>query len=545
MYETEKAQNTTITDALINDFAENHIERLFYFCIKKTGNGEDAQDLSQDIALCVISELRRGVIPDNLSAWVWKIARNRYARYAKRKHMQNELAISIEENEIDISEDSTLEADLVLSSNLAKLRRELAFISSEYRNVVVAFYIEDKSISDIAQKLSLPLGTVKSKLFRARNILKEGMNMAREFGTRSYKPENVTFATSGSQPTGLPWKLVQRQIPKNILLEASNNPSTVEELSVALGVALPYTEEEVAILEKGTLLKKTGDKYLTGFFIFSAECQHEIYNSQTADRKKRTALLDSISDDMSAVLRKVGAVRNSMTDGDIKWWSVIYIIDLCIKEYFTKKSKSSEVNIYNPPIRANGETWGFLGYESVDLPEALAMGHNGNGSFDKAMFWAYKIAGYNMWNRAGEMGYNETLTLGSLVKNKRKLNSLTSLEKDAWNGINGKFAHDENGFAVPDILIFEGNAQKQVENFIKSHRDYAELQAFIDKAADATVEIVKKHMFDSLKDQLYYCSYMQLFNLRMMAIHDEVESGGLVVPEDVNNSTVAMYMEIF
>ena len=52
------------------------------------------------------------------------------------------------------------------------------------------------------------------------------------------------------------------KIPNNILLQANNNPSTLEELSIELGVALPYMEEEVNLLHQATLLEKQGDKYI-------------------------------------------------------------------------------------------------------------------------------------------------------------------------------------------------------------------------------------------------------------------------------------------
>ena len=90
--------------------------------------------------------------------------------------------------------------------------------------------------------------------------------MAREFGSKSYKPEEVRFVSSGGQASGLPFSAVQRMLPKNILLEASNNPSTIEELSVAVGVAMPYMEEEISVLGDAGLLKAVGNRYVTNFF---------------------------------------------------------------------------------------------------------------------------------------------------------------------------------------------------------------------------------------------------------------------------------------
>ena len=74
-------------DQLINELAEHYMEKLFYFCLKKTGNHIEAEDLTQDIALQIITALNKGTLPTSFSAWVWQIARNRYSVWAEDKHM--------------------------------------------------------------------------------------------------------------------------------------------------------------------------------------------------------------------------------------------------------------------------------------------------------------------------------------------------------------------------------------------------------------------------------------------------------------------------
>ena len=78
-------------DRLTAEFAENYMEKLFYFCLKKTGNTAEAEDLTQDIADQIISALNKGTVPDNFAAWVWQIARNRYSVWAKRRHAHRAL----------------------------------------------------------------------------------------------------------------------------------------------------------------------------------------------------------------------------------------------------------------------------------------------------------------------------------------------------------------------------------------------------------------------------------------------------------------------
>ncbi|MBQ3015062.1 MAG: sigma-70 family RNA polymerase sigma factor, partial [Clostridia bacterium] len=75
-----------LRERMIQEFAEKYMEKLFYFCLKKTGNQVGAEDLTQEIALQIITALNKGTIPTSFSAWVWQIARNCYAGWANEKH---------------------------------------------------------------------------------------------------------------------------------------------------------------------------------------------------------------------------------------------------------------------------------------------------------------------------------------------------------------------------------------------------------------------------------------------------------------------------
>ena len=200
--------------------------------------------MTQDIALNILTALNGKTIPTNFSAWVWKIARNRYSVWADKKHRRAESVTGNHIADYEIpDENADILEKVIHSEQLARLREELAFISGDYRDIIVAFYIEDRSVRDIAEGLSLSQDTVKQRLHRARKILKEGMNMAREFGRLSFKPENITFSNSGKfGMMNEPWIYLNRILCKNILLAAYRTPSTAEELAIEVGVALPYME---------------------------------------------------------------------------------------------------------------------------------------------------------------------------------------------------------------------------------------------------------------------------------------------------------------
>ena len=522
---------------LIGDFTENYMEKLFYFCLKKTGNGTDAEDLTQDIALNILTALHKGTVPVNFSAWVWQIARNRYALWATQKRVcaQSVTGSDVGDYELEDENGSVLD-EMIHREDLSLLRRELAFIRQDYREILVAYYIEDKSVRDIAKSLSLSVSAVQQRLHRARTILKEGMDMAREFGKLSYKPENIRFAASGDQPSGLPWTAVQRRIPKNILLCASNNPCTLEELSVELGIALPYMEEEVRILTWATLLEKQGDKYVTNFFIMDKACQLEIYRLLRQGALERSKLLQEIITDTLPNLRALGIASDHLDDNHIRWWAVPYFVDY-IHEHIER-----DCACYQPPKRANGESWGFVGYEAVELPERTVMGHNGNGSKENH-FWAYKFDDYSMWNQCGEMEWDNVMLMGECLRNHRQITDFSNSEKRLWLDIDGKFAHmDENGTVIPDILVMTGKQLEEIHRLLKEHKNYPLIIQNLTVAYRRIQAVLKPYSHKALHDSLEYYVFMEMCSaLRMMAVHDLVDNGFLQLPEDPKKSTLGMH----
>jgi len=531
----------THSEKLISVFSSDYLEKLFYFCLKKTGSRQEAEDLSSDIALNIISQLKKGIIPDRFSAWVWKIARNRYCFWSNKKHIRNNSVSSVvsSENMDDIEDDNDFESALVHGEDLKLLRRELSFISKDYRDIIVAYYIDDLKVRTISQMLNLPENTVMSKLHRSRKILKEGMNMAREFGIRSYKPENVGLSSTGHQPSGLPWNAVGRQLPKNILLQANNNPSTIEELAVELGIAMPYMEEEVKILENAELLKEVNGKYVTNFFIADKECQLEVYNLQCKNSKERGRLLNEIMTDKIREIRNIGIIGETISDNDFKWM----LIPIILSYIWDKKFDISKAF-----KRKDGGNWGFMGFEQHNLTgDDISMGHNGRCG-KKGEMWSYSYSGYDIGgdiNKVWEIEGMHIDFLLDIMKNKRGEDSFTELEKTMWELIKCFTRSDKNGYIVPNIAVFTADTKQKMYDIIKSHEKYAQFENMIYGLFDDTEEILKKCSNPVLHEQLGYYVVFFMFAIRMMAINDEVESGRLVLPENPKTSTAGMYLEIY
>ena len=505
-------------EKLIEEFTRNYLEKVFYFCLKRCGSESDAEDLSQDIAISVITQLRKGTVPESFSAWVWKISRNLYGKWAQAKHDKLTQETGTDVSELDVAnEDIDALDETIKREQLSLLRRELAFIRKDYREIVVAHYIENRRLRDIAAGLSLSTDTVKQRLFRARNILKEGMNMAREFGQRSYKPEELHFMSTGSQPSGLPWNAVERLIPINILCEANNNPSTIEELSIELGIAMPYMEQEVSILEESELLKKTDDgKYVTAFFIAPRECQQE-FNMLCSDFIDRNyKAIWELAGFAVEEASKHGALDGCITREDAHMYFAFNL------EHHLVMFPIND-NTYEKFKRRDGGNWGFIGYENdAAVRPRIAMFSNNQGfnvqSYQRdgdghnwlpltnATSPAIKELAANGWKSDG--------ISPTAIKHLKTLMNEPATVKDMGGGI-----------WKPDMLVFDEESKKAVYGRVEATDEYKRLAQEEKELFAKEMKIIEKYIYPLFRDDADFYASMLSFDCRGLLYTDIVNNG--------------------
>ena len=194
------------------------------------------------------------------------------------------------------------------------------------------------------------------------------------------------------------------------------------------------------------------------------------------------------------------------------------------------------------PTRANGEDWGFIGYEDVTLPEVCFSGHNGAGSGNE--FWMYAFSDWDMWTRVGLMDWDEADFLADTILNNRKIESFTHSESLIWNRIKNRFAHEDNGYVIPDIVVIDNAQYAALIDMVRSHALAGKLTEMIGSLYNEVKEILSKNSTPVLKEQLDYCAGSFMTYLRMMTVRDEVNCERLTVPENPEKSTVAMWLRI-
>ena len=151
---------------------EREIPRLRRYARALTRSADRADDLVQETLLRAISKEHLWQTGTDLRAWLFTIMHNQFVNMVRR-------AIR-EESAVDISQlTSSLVAttDPTASRQLHELDRALACVREEHREVIVLVGLEGMSYEAAAQILSVPVGTVRSRLSRGRDELRRLMDM--------------------------------------------------------------------------------------------------------------------------------------------------------------------------------------------------------------------------------------------------------------------------------------------------------------------------------------------------------------------------------
>ena len=253
-----------------------NMKSILGFALTRLTNAEEAQELASNIFYEIIRSADRLKDEKYFYGFMWKIAENTYHKYLREKYASASKFTMLDD---DVVDENSFTLDEMLNKEMVNsLRRELSLLSKQYRDTTVLYYIEDLSCREIAEKLKISTEMVKYYLFRARKIIREGMNMERIYGEKSYCPnifEIDFWGTSGGEDNEYR-EFKRRKIKGNILLVAYYSPVTIQEISLELGVAPAYLEDEISLLIDRQYLIYNNGKYLTNIPIFTLECENMI-----------------------------------------------------------------------------------------------------------------------------------------------------------------------------------------------------------------------------------------------------------------------------
>lgn len=143
---------------------------LFRFAFKLTADKEDANDLVQETSLKALDNEEKFAPDTNFKGWIYTIMRNVFINNY-RKVVRDQTFVDQTENLYHLNSTQELKSDSIESTyDLKEMHRIVNTLPKDYK-VPFAMYVSGFKYREIAEKLNLPLGTVKSRIFFTRQRL--------------------------------------------------------------------------------------------------------------------------------------------------------------------------------------------------------------------------------------------------------------------------------------------------------------------------------------------------------------------------------------
>jgi RNA polymerase sigma-70 factor (ECF subfamily) len=157
----------------------SHIDALHNFAFYLTHNAQEADDLVQETYFKAFKHINYFQDGTNSKAWLFKILKNNFINEYRKKNrggvkVDFEDALRGVEGDIDIEIPENIEFDPELAGMILgdEVTNALNSLSVEFRSLIVLCDLEDFSYEEISKILGIPLGTVRSRLHRARAMMK-------------------------------------------------------------------------------------------------------------------------------------------------------------------------------------------------------------------------------------------------------------------------------------------------------------------------------------------------------------------------------------
>jgi RNA polymerase sigma-70 factor (ECF subfamily) len=161
------------------ELLSRHRQSIYHVIFKIVRHPEEANDLVQETFMKAFSSLASYRFEYRFSTWLYKIAANNAIDHLRKRRIE---ALSLDkplqthdgEVSIEIPDwSNNPEEDLFRKRRAVTVKEAISTLPPKYKEVIVLRHQQDKSYEEIAEQLHVPVGTVKARIFRARELLKK------------------------------------------------------------------------------------------------------------------------------------------------------------------------------------------------------------------------------------------------------------------------------------------------------------------------------------------------------------------------------------
>ncbi len=180
-----------------------HINALKTFAFHLTYDEDDANDLVQETYMKAHRFIDRYIQGTNAKAWLFKILKNAYINHYRKRSKQPtrvdfEDVVNYHDSDDTLGQGyMDLREELFSSMMGDEVTTAINALPIDFRTVVLLCDIEGFTYEEISKIIDVPIGTVRSRLFRARNMLKEKLkNYAEHLGYKDKRKQNKSDTDS-------------------------------------------------------------------------------------------------------------------------------------------------------------------------------------------------------------------------------------------------------------------------------------------------------------------------------------------------------------
>ena len=190
-FQMQKNDEEIIIDYLNGDkeaFTEivnRYLKSIYNFAYRLVGNEKNAEDISQEVFLKVWKNIKKFDTEKSFKTWIFSIAKNASIDYLRKR---KDIPMSVFENEdggnavADNLKDEELKADelFILAQNKKQVEKAVDELTLIQKEVIIFKYVNDMSLTEIAEIMNIPENTAKSHHRRALMKMKDILNNAPE-----------------------------------------------------------------------------------------------------------------------------------------------------------------------------------------------------------------------------------------------------------------------------------------------------------------------------------------------------------------------------
>lgn len=523
---------------LLKYFDDEMMDKLYGFCYGRTSDSYEAQELCSDIIFALVKAANSDGEIIDLYSFVWRVAKNVYADFSKKKRQQTDTFYEGDADEVFpfIADESYEDNSNEL---LEEVYKRIAFLTKAYREVMIMFYLDGLSTAEIAGKQNISESVVRQRLFSAREKLKNEVNEMSEINNRPLALDEIEYVIwgMGDLNGGDPRSVCTRMFSKHVLWLCHKKAMSPGEIAEKLNVPTVYVEEELEILTKGAnekygLLRRTDNgRYAINFVLLD---EHTVNKAQDLYLEQLPKICNIVSQFIEEHKEEYLSLPylNKKSDFNLILWQQIYFIT---KNFSEKVEKVLSEKYFENTEKIDRP---FSVYGFVDNKK------NYGGGWDFVR--AENVCGYskvrldNIYitriKQHFDCGLNiskaSPIQLALRAIDGLGIDALSELEKEhAAKAIESGYLYKEDNTLYTKVLVTSMQDNETLFDISKS----LDVESFEDDAqivAEKLAKLIKKNVPYYLLDEWRFVNYLASLPVLDSVVEVLIDRGTLVPPED-------------